>query len=221
MGLNKKNKLHNPQIVSETPPTSVTTSDVGRLWVDPLNNNLVMAMGNKIDGTPELRSLLDTTDYQDIDDVYYKGVGEEFVDIILQISGDLHYDSGYDFFMDTVYLENSDQTSDDFYAYYYKEVADTNSEGYLRTISTDAGAKDIRLAVGTDTYVYDTVTYNLVNYTKLVLAQEVKDIIEIKFGNKDTIEKGFILLEDKRTILLYSDPEGFFIGKTVKVKYLL
>ncbi len=221
MGIVKKNKLHNPQIITDAPPASVTEADIGRLWVDKTNNTVSIAIGNKNDGTPELRNILDTTDLDIIDGGYYKGIDEEFVTLVLQEAGNIHYDNGYDFFTDVVFLENTTQEYDDFYAYYYKEVEDTDSEGYLRTISTDDGVRHIRTAIGTDTYTYNSETYNLVNYTKLTLSQDVKDIVEIKFDNKDTLENGFILLDDNRTILIYADPEGFFAGKTVKVKYLL
>jgi len=221
MGIVKKNKLHNPQIITDAPPASVTEADIGRLWVDKSNNTISIAIGNKNDGTPELRNILDTTDLELIDSGYYRGIDAEFADIVLQTSGDTHYDDGYDFFSDSTYLPNTNQAYDDFYAYYYKEVEDTDSEGYLRTISTDDGVKHIRMANGTDTLVIGDDTFNHVNYTKIILTKDIKGILDIKFDNKDVIDHGFTLLEDKRTILLYCDPEGFFIGKTVKVKYLI
>jgi len=221
MGIVKKNKLHNPQIITDAPPASVTEADIGRLWVNKSNNTVSIAIGNKTDGTPELRNILDTTDLELIDSGYYRGIDEEHADIVLQEAGDTHFDSGYDFFTDPFYLSNATQDDDDFYSYYYNEVPETSSEGYLRTISTDDGVKHIRKANGEDTYQFDDTTYNQVNYTKITLNQDIKDIIEIKFTNKDTIDHGFILLDDKRTILIYSDPEGFFIGKSVKVKFLI
>lgn len=221
MGIVKKNKLHNPQIITDAPPSSVTEFDIGRIWIDKTNNTVSVAIGNKTTGAPELRNLLDSSDLVQIDQVYYSGIGEEFALIEPQTAGDSHYDNGYDFFTDSVYLQNNNQVYDDFYSYYYKEVPATSSNGYLRTISTDFGVKHIRPAVGTDSYIFESITYNLIKYTKIILSREIKTVLEIKFDNKDTIDHGFSLLSDNKTILLFCDPEGFFNGKTVKVKYLI
>ena len=221
MGIVKKNKLHNPQIITDAPPTVVSEADIGRLWVDKATNTVSIAIGNKDTGIPELRNILDTTDLETIDGGYYRGIEEEFGIIELQTTGDAHFDAGYDFFTDSVYLENTNQTYDNFYSYYYKEVATTGSAGYIRTISTDSGVRHIRPAIGTDTYQYNSETKKLVNYSKIQLTADAKDIVSITFDNKDTLEAGFTLLDDNRTILIYADPEGFFINKTVKVRYLV
>jgi len=221
MSSNKKNKLYNPQIITDTIPSTVSDMDIGRIWVDKVSNTISIAVGNKDTGNPELRNILDTTDLETIDNGYYKGVSEEYATIEPQVDGDLHFDNGYDFFTDKVYLENATQEYDDFYSYYYKEVDDTSSAGYIRTISTDAGVKHVRLAIGTDTYKYNDDTKNLVNYSKIKLTNSAKDIVSITFDNKDTLEAGFTLLDDNKTILIYADPEGFFLNKTVKVKYFV
>ena len=220
MGIIKKNRIYNPQIITDSAPTTITSEDIGRLWVDKTTNIVSIAMPHKTTGAPELRNLLDNTDSLEMGSKYYSSIGEEFAEIELQVAGDEHYDFGYDFFTDVVFLENTNQEFDDFYSYYYKEVPETTSNGYIRTISTDDGVKHIRMANGNDTYTYNSTEYNLVNYTKIILSKEIKDIIEIKFDNKDVLVYGYKLLNDKKTILIYVDPEGFFIGKTVRVKYL-
>ena len=220
MGIIKKNKIHNPQIITDTAPTTITADDIGRLWVDKTTNTVSIAMHHKTTGAPELRNFLDSTDTIEIGNKYYSSISEEFATIELQVAGDEQYDFGYDFFTDAVFLENTNQAYDDFYSYYYKEVPETTSNGYIRTLSTSNGIKHVRRANGHDTYTYNSAQYNLVNYTKITLAQEIKDIIEIKFYNKDVLENGYKLLDDKKTILIYADPEGFFVGQTVKVKYL-
>jgi len=221
MGIVKKNKLHNPQIITDAPPATVTEADIGRLWVDTANNSISIALGNTDTGAPELRNLLDSNDLALIDDGFYRGMSEEVATIVLQTQGDTHFDNGYDFFSDSTYLKNATQAYDDFYAYYYREVPNTNSLGYVRTISTDDGVRHIRNANGSDTYDFNSVTTNHVNYTKINLSKTIKGVLEIKFDNKDVIDHGFTLLPDKQTILLYCDPEGFFKGKTVKIKYLI
>jgi len=221
MGLVKKNKLHNPQIVSDAPPVSITSNDIGRLWVDKITNTMSIAIGSKIDGSPELRNILDSNDLNDIDNNFYKGISEEFADITLQVSGDKHFDNGYDFFDDSIFLENSNQDLDDYYSFFYKEVADSTSIGYIRSISTIDGVKHIRAANGNDSYLYDDNTISHVKYSKIILTTKVKDIISITFDNKDILESGFELQSDKQTILIYADPEGFFINKRVKVKYII
>jgi len=82
MGIVKKNKLHNPQIITDAPPSTITESDIGRLWVDKTNNTISIALGNTTTGIPELRNLLDSNDLATIDGGYYRGISEEFADII-------------------------------------------------------------------------------------------------------------------------------------------
>jgi len=221
MGIIKKNKLHNPQIITDAPPATVTEADIGRLWVDKTNNTISIALGNTTTGNPELRNLMDSNDLALIDGGYYRGMREEFGDIVLQSNGDTHYDNGYDFFTDSTYLENTNQSYDDYYSYFYKEVPSTTSNGYLRSVSTFDGVKHVRTANGMDTYQYNSTQYNLVNYSKIILQNDAKDIISITFDNKDNLESGYELLNDKRTILIYADPEGFFINKRVKIKYII
>jgi len=217
----KKNKLHNPQIITEQPPEEIVEKDIGRIWIDKTNNNMRIALNSKVDGTPELRNMLDTNDLLDIDKTFYKGVSTELATIVLQENGDSHYDNGYDFFNDSTFLNHSTQEYDDYYAYFYKEVEDTDSPGYLRSIATDDGTKHIRIALGDDTYEYDNDTYNLVNYSKIVLQNKIKDIIDITFSNKDSIQHGYTLLDDNQTILIYIDPEGLMVGEQVTIKYLI
>ena len=221
MGLIKKNKIHNPQIITDAVPSTISDNDIGRLWIDKSNNTISIAIGNKDTGIPELRNILDTSNYTEMDLKYFTGVEEEMTQIVSQEVGDKHYDYGYDFFTDELYLKNTTQEIDDYYSYFYKEVPDTTSNGYLRTISTDNGVKHIRTANGKDTYIFNSVTYNLVNYSKINLNKPAKEIISISFDNKDQLTNGYELTQDKKTILIYADPDGAFINKNVKVKYLI
>ena len=221
MGLVKKNKLHNPQIITDNIPTTITSDDIGRLWLDKTSNTLSIAVGNKTTGRPEVRELLDSSNLESIDSKYFSDIIQESAIIVPQVPGDTHYDNGYDFFSDPIFLKNTNQVYDDFYAYYYKEVEDTGSAGYLRTISTDSGVRHIRAATGSDVYTFNSTQYKLVNYSKIVLTADTKAIVSIIFDNKDELTNGYILSDDKRTILIYADPEGFFLNKTVKVKYLI
>lgn len=217
----KKNKIHNPQLVTDAIPTSVSQDDLGRMWIDTEHDGIYIAIKNKFTGVPELRSMLDSSTMVAIDGAYFSGIDYEYSEIVAQTSGDKHYDVGYDFFNDPIYIENSTQADDDHYSFYYIEVTDVTSPGYVRSISTENGIKHIRAAIGTDTYEYMTLTYNLVNYSKIVLANPVKEIIDIKFENKDALETGFELMNDKQTILIYADPEGFFLNKIVKIRYVI
>jgi len=140
--------------------------------------------------------------------------------IIPQVNGDKHYDYGYDFFTDELFLGNINQSIADYYSFFYVEVMSTNSNGYLRTISTDEGDKHVRLAIGSDNYIYNNSTKKVVNYSKIVMPFEIRGVIELKFDNNDVVDRGFELQEDNQTILIYGDPEGFFLNKKVKVKYI-
>jgi len=221
MGLIKKNKIHNPQFLTAPAPKSVTEEDLGRVWVDGDTKAFKIAIRNKDTDLPELRNFLDTTDRAEIDETYFKGIKEELQTVELQVEGDEHYDNGYDFFTDPIYLENTTQEYDDYYAFFYMAVVDTTAAGYLRSISTDDGIKHVRKAVGTDGYVYDDQTLPVVKYTKIVLDAPAKEIVDIKFENKDSLTIGYTLTEDKQSILLYSDPDGFYNNKQVMVKYLI
>lgn len=221
MDIIKKNKIHNPQIVTSPTPENVSENDLGRIWVDGVSNTFKIAIRNKDTGIPELRNFLDTTDRDEIDRNYFKGLTEELKTVELQGAGDKHFDEGYDFFSDPIFLENSTQDHHDYYSFFYMEVDNSSSVGYLRSISTVEGIKHIRNAVGTDSYVYDTQTLPLVKYTKIVLDVPAKEIVDIVFENKDSLVLGYVLAEDKRTILIYSDPEGFYNNKQVMVKYLI
>lgn len=221
MGLIKKNKIHNPQIITDPAPSTVSEEDIGRLWVDTTSNTLKIAVRNKSNGVPELRNLLDNTDLGAIDGGFFKGISEEIKTVGLQSAGDLHFDNGYDFFSDYIFLSNTTQTYDDYYSFFYIEVPDTSDSRYLRTISTDQGVKHIRKAIGTDLYQYNSTSYNVVKYTKIILDNVAKEIVDIKFENKDSLIVGYTLENDGKTILIYSDPDGFFNGKKVIVKYLI
>ena len=221
MGIVKKNKIHNPQIITDPAPDVVTVEDLGRLWVDTNSNTIKIAVRNKDTGTPELRNLLDNTDLIGIDDNYFKGINEELQMVQLQVSGDFNYDYGYDFFSDENYLTNTTQEFDDYYSFFYLEVPDTSHISYLRTISTDSGVRHIRKATGGDRYLYNGEQTPIVKYTKIVLNNDAKEIVDIIFDNKDALVSGYNLADDNRTIYIYSDPDGFYNGKQVSVKYLI
>lgn len=225
----KKNKIHNPQIITDPVPTEIRAEDIGRLWVDHTQNKIVVAVPNG-DGGAKAKMLLDDENATEIianvaDKVaqsYFIDIRDQYATIIAQTNGDTHYDSGYDFFGDVDFLNSMTQDQEDYYSFFYIEVPSTTSSGYLRTISTVDGSKHIRKAIGADNYVYNSQNQKVVNYSKILLAAPVKDVVEIKFENKDVLEEvGYELQEDKQTILIYGDPEGFFINKQVKVKYVI
>jgi len=219
----KKNKIHNPQFITDTVPAVITKDDVGRLWIDKVNKKLVVGLNDGVDGatiTDVVTGIDKTILEKEISDTYFSGLSDVYAVIELQSNGDKHYDHGYDFFGDTNYLENSTQEIDDYYSFFYMEVASIDTVGYLRTISTDSGDKHIRNAIGSDNYIFNSTTKKVVNYGKIILPFKVKVIIELKFENKDIVEYGFELQDDKKTILIYGDPEGFFINQKVKVRYL-
>ena len=221
MGIVKKNKIHNPQIITDSAPETVGPEDLGRLWVDTNSNSIKIAIRNKETDVPELRNLLDNTDLVDIDGDFFKGINEELQTVELQVSGDMNYNNGYDFFTDEIYLENATQEHDDHYSFFYIELPDTDSPTYIRTISTDSGVRHIRKATGGDTYLYESQTTPVVKYTKIVLDAPAKEIIDIKFENKDSLVTGYSLSDDNQTIFIYSDPDGFYNNKQVMVKYLI
>lgn len=217
----KKNKIHNPQLVTDLVPSTVTEEDLGRMWIDTEHDGIYVAIKNKFTGVPELRSMLDSSTMTAIDGAYFSDIVYEYSLIIPQEAGDKHYELGYDFFNDAIYIENATQENDDFYAFYYIEVSSTDAPNYIRSISTESGIKHVRAANGYDTYDYMSVTYPLTNYSKIVLNSPIKAVVDIKFENKDVLETGFELLNDKRTILIYADPEGFFINSLVKVRCVI
>lgn len=220
----KKNKIHNPQLVTDPVPGTVDIDDFGRLWLDKTSSKMYLAVKDEF-GTPTTVSLMDSIEKSNLENEisrdYYKGIGDEYATIVGQTNGDKHYDQGYDFYDDTVFLQSLTQEQEDYYAFFYVETALTTDVGYLRTISTVDGDKHIRAARGSDSYTYNSKMEKIVNYSKIVLSQPVKTIVEIKFNNKDILEHGFELQDDKQTILIYCDPEGFFLNKTVKVRYLI
>jgi len=221
MSVIKKNKIHNPQLITSAPPSSVGENDIGRLWVDLETDSIKIALRNKGSGMTELRDLLDTDNMSQMNNTYFKGIRNELKNVELQKSGDEHFDNGYDFFSDPIYLENSTQNYDNYYSYFYIEVQETTDPLYLRSISTDVGVKHIRRANGLDSYSYQSQMKPHVQYTKIVLDIPAKEIIDIIFDNKDSLTVGYKLTADKKTILIYSDPDGFFNNKQVLVKYLI
>ena len=224
MGTIKKNKIHNPQLVTENVPEIVNADDFGRLWVDKTTNKLYLAIKDD-EGNPTTVSMFDSVGknrfQKEIEQTYYKAIIDEYVTVIPQTNGDKHYDIGFDFYSDTIFTKNLTQELEDYYSWFYLEVPTTTDVGYLRTISTSDGEKHIRAAKGSDNYSYNSQLYKVVNYSKIILSQSVKSIVEIKFDNKDVLDHGFELLPDGKTILIYCDPEGFFLNKTVKVRYLI
>jgi hypothetical protein len=224
MGTVRKNKIHNPQLVTENVPGTVAAEDFGRMWVDKASNKLYLAVKDT-EGNPTKVSMFDSVEktafQEEIDQSYYKSIGDEYATIVAQTNGDKHYDFGFDFYSDVIFTQDLTQEQEDFYSWFYLEVVSTNDAGYLRTISTTEGDKHIRAAKGSDNYTYNSNSYKVVNYSKIILSQPVKSIVEIKFDNKDILEQGFELLSDGQTILIYCDPEGFFLNKTVKVRYLV
>jgi len=228
---NKKNKIHNPQIVTDSVPDTITSVDFGRMWADKTSKKIVIALTDE-NNQGVLTGLITEIDKSEIQnsistiqtimtDTYFSAVGDVYATVVEQVNGDTHYDSGYDFFSDANYTENTNQAIDDYYSFFYVEVPDTISSGYLRTIETTEGPKHIRPAIGSDNYVYNNQAQKVVRYSKITLPFTVKEVVEIKFDNKDIIEQGFDLQSDKQTVLIYGDPEGFFINKRVKVRYLI
>lgn len=224
MGTIKKNKIHNPQFITGNLPDIVKSEDFGRVWLDKTSNKLYLAVKDS-GGNPTTVSMMDSIAKNELEtqisQQYYKGIGDEYQTIVAQTNGDKHYDQGYDFFNDVVFNNSLTQEQADYYSFFYLELSSTSDAGYLRTITTTEGNKHIRPAIGSDNYTYNSKLEKVVNYSKIVLSQPVKSIVEIKFDNKDILEHGFELLSDGQTILIYCDPEGFFINKTVKVRYLI
>lgn len=220
----KKNKIHNPQFITEEVPVSITDSDVGRLWVDKANKKLIIGLTDDGEAgvlTDVMTGIDKTVMENDISNTYFSGLSDVYATIVLQVNGDTHYDQGYDFFSDTSFIGNSTQEIDDYYSFFYIEVPTIESSGYLRTVSTSEGDKHIRNAIGSDNYIYNSQTKKIVNYSKINLPFVVKAVVELKFENKDIVDQGFVLHSDKQTILIYGDPEGFFVNKKVKVRYML
>lgn len=219
----KKNKIHNPQFISDKVPESITKDDVGRIWVDNISKRFVIG----VQGEPNqgrLVGLLTDDDKNEIKNNvannYFSEIADVNVTIEKQIEGDVHFDKGYDFFSDDVFMKNATQELMDYYSFFYLEVENTNSINYIRTILTDSGEKHIRCATGHDSYSFNNQIFQIVNYSKIVLPTKVKGIIEIKFDNKDTLEYGFTLSLDMKTILIFGDPDGLFLNQTVKVRYV-
>jgi len=228
----KKNKIHNPQFVTEAVPEIITESDIGRLWVDNVNKKIVIGIAGAEENSCVLTGLITDDDKNELESsisdiqstvnvTYFSNILDTYATIEPQVNGDKHYDVGYDFFGDDNFIENSTQELDDYYSFFYIEVGSVEDVGYLRTISTDEGDKHIRPAIGADNYTYNNQNKKVVNYSKIILPFAIKGVIELKFDNKDIVEQGFELQEDKQTILIYGDPEGFFINKRVKVRYLI
>lgn len=220
----RKNKIFNPQFVTDETPESISSDDVGRLWVDAKLGKFVVGINDKRKKSNVSVALLTDIDRDDIDEkvsnTYFSELIDFYAIIEAQQSGDRHFDAGFDFFTDDVFLKNTDQVLDDYYSFYYVEVENKQSQNYIRTISTQFGEAHIRCANGHDTYLYDNALYKVVNYSKIILPTPVKKVIDLRFDNKDTVENGFILHSDKKTIYIYGDPEGFFLNKTVKVRCL-
>lgn len=221
MAFDKKTKIHNPQIVTEVPPQTVSDSDIGRIWLNPNNKTISIALWNKQSGLPELRELLDSADIPDLNSTFINAIIDENVTIIPQTIGDLHFDNGYDFFSDSIFLENASQPEIYFYSFFYKLVDSPESDGYVRSISTSDGVKHVRNIYGTERYVYNSNEYNITNYSKINLSQPVKGVLDIIFDNNDVLQSGYVLSNDKKTIYIFCDPSGTFINKEVKIRYMV
>ena len=217
----KKNKLHNPQIVPSPIPETISDTDIGRIWVDKVTHKFKIALFDSEQQTPIIRDFLDDSHITQFDNKYYTSIEEGYFQIVAQVSGDKHFDNGYDFFNDTDFLNNASQDTQDYFSYFYREVSSTSDNGYLRTISTTDGSKHIRTATGNDIITIDGVDESHVKYSKINLGKKVKSIVSIMFQNKDELVSGFELNDEKDTILIYADPDGVIIGKTVKIKYIV
>jgi hypothetical protein len=217
----KKNKIHNPQFVSDDVPDNISSHDIGRLWLDKTNKRFVVGLPND-SGHGHTLGLLTELDKDNITqntaNTFFSEILDFYCFVEPQITGDKHFDVGYDFFTDIDFIENATQELADYYSFFYLEVESVNSLGYVRTIQTLSGNKFVRLANGTDTYIYNSQPRTVVNYSKVSLPQTVKAVLELKFDNKDVVDRGFILGSDNKTILIYGDPDGFFIDRHIKVK---
>jgi len=218
MAINK-NKIHNPQLITDEIPNELSTSDLGRLWINKKQNTISIAVLNN--ETVQLNSLMHQDDMTKISNTFYSGVETIFGDIISQEENDPHFESGYDFFSDNIFKELSDDDTDFYYSYFYKEVSGTDDPLYIRSISTVDGVKHIRKVIGTDVVLYDEVEYNHIHYSKIILPYNVKEVVSIMLSNNDEIDTGYILNDEKTIIYLYLDPEGYFIGQRVKIKVLV
>jgi hypothetical protein len=218
MAIINKNKIHNPQIVSDGIPENISNDDIGRIW--NTGNSFKIALTNE-NKELKIKEMLNDDHLEMIDNKYFKEIKEKICVIESQDENDKHYQKGYDFFNDDIFLKNASQEIQDYYSFYYIEVADSSSPGYIRSVSTSDGVKYVRCAIGGDTYTWEGNDYNVVNYSKIKLDEEIKEVVSIIFDNKDILENGYELSEDKKSILIYAEPDGYFIGKQVKVKYLI
>jgi len=219
----RKNKIYNLQFVTDDIPKNITSDDVGRLWIDKNKKKIVVGLVDEHDNSLTTCLLTDFDRVEIVSNaakIYFSEVIDIQATILPQEISNVHFENGYDFFSDELFLTNADQSLNDYYSFFYLEVPSTTSKGYVRTINTVNGETHIRCATGYDVYMYDGNEEQIVNYSKIILPRTVKSIVEIRFENKDIMEKGFFLHSDKKTIFIFGDPEGFFLNSKVKVKCL-
>lgn len=243
----KKNRIHNPQIVSDQIPTALTVSDIGRLWFD--RNTKVFAIGSvdtngnyvaktildssshqtlaetdslrlvgsiltleKADGTTETVDLSTIIDASTVIDPNYLHISvtdssvsdgthtfstlSQTVTVSAQASGDKHFDQGYDF-LNNGFIDN-----------YYVSFYDQDSEAY--TVEIGGG---VRLKPKTG------LGYSKITFTNSKSIASLNSISEIKFSNGDVLRSGFELSPDGRSLFVYCDPEGHYVGKKVTVRF--
>ncbi len=243
----KKNRIHNPQIVSDQIPTVLTVSDIGRLWFD--SNTKVFAIGSvdtngnyvaktildssshqtladtdslrlvgtiltleKADGTTETVDLESILDPNLVIDPEYAHISvtntsvsdgtntfstlSQTLTVATQATGDKHFDEGYDF------LNNG--FVDNYYVTFYEQ------DNVTYTVEIGGGVK-LKPKTG--------LGYSKITFANSKSISSVNSISEIRFSNGDILRSGFELSNDGRTLFVYCDPEGHYVGKKVTVRF--
>ena len=243
----KKNRIHNPQIVSDQIPTVLTVSDIGRLWFD--SGTKVLAIGSvdgqgnyvaktlidsgssqtlaetnslslsgniltleKADGTTETVDLSTLIDPDTVVDANYSHISvtgtsvsdgtntfstlTQTVTVTAQVSGDKHFNDGYDF-LNNGYIDE-----------YYVNFYDVNNTTYTVEI---AGGVKLKPKTG--------LGFSKITFTNSKIIQNLNQISEIRFRNGDVLRSGFELSNDGRSLFVYCDPQSLYVGKQVTIRF--
>ena len=243
----KKNRIHNPQIVSDQIPNVLTVSDIGRLWFD--SNTKVFAIGSvdtngnyvaktildstshqtladadslrltgtiltleKADGTTETADLATIIDVATVIDPNYAHISvtntsvsdgtntfstlSQTLTVAEQVMGDKHFDQGYDF-LNNGFVDN-----------YYVSFYELDSFDYT-----------IEIGIGFKLKPKTGLGYSKITFENSKTIASVNSISEIRFSNGDVLRSGFELSPDGRSLFVYCDPEGHYVGKKVTVRF--
>lgn len=233
----KTNRIHNPQIISDPIPQTITSADVGRIWLDSDTKTLSIG-GVDQNGNFVVKTILDSSSTQSL----AKNNSLTFVNNQLILTKSDNSTETIDLsvfttmaeiesYVSSLNLQNEiieqtvnvvSQTSGDLH---YDQGYDFLNNGYVDDYYVNFYIQEneaftVTLGDGTKVKPKTGLSFSKITLLNSKTISTISNIKELSFNNGDVLKTGFALSPTGSSVLLYCDPTGKYIGKQATIKFI-